>query len=299
MTVDQYMALDDLDGLNATTSKVILTGLTQAHIDAGFTLTDTDTLVGTVTLAESVVLKATTDLNGFTVVMSGTQTLSLATSTQADGLDIEGTATNTVQFQFWQLDSVGSVQDTRIDASGYNVGTLKAMQTFFLDMPIPGGNNSGEENVEYVVDSLKPSVTLVIVNDPTELGMTGYNRNIVLEAGTRVPGEMVVNNTDVNKELITLDLTLSGDARIMGNLRIPAQEQAVGSGKFAQYFRTLTINSTASATSTVNRIDGWITPMAFVPANPAVVTTEADNNLTKVIINASEDLVIRDGIVFN
>jgi len=96
MTVDQYMALDDLDGLNATTSKVILTGLTQAHIDAGFTLTDTDTLVGTVTLAESVVLKATTDLNGFTVVMSGTQTLSLATSTQADGLDIEGTATNTV-----------------------------------------------------------------------------------------------------------------------------------------------------------------------------------------------------------
>ena len=54
-------------------------------------------------------------LGAFTVVMLAGQTLTLSNSTQADGLDINGTPTSTVIFGFWTLDNIQNVQDTQID----------------------------------------------------------------------------------------------------------------------------------------------------------------------------------------
>jgi hypothetical protein len=317
MTADQYMELASLvgavPGVGQTAAVINIVGLTQAHVDAGFTMAGVTNATGTVSLAESVALDndANTSIVGddggakfgppltpvnntagakfaFEVLMDGTETLTLSNSTQADGLKVTGGATNTVVFKFIALDG----SDTQIEASGYNVGTLKTMQSFYIDVL---NDNSGEENAEFVIKDLPGAVTLVVTTNPADLGITGYDRTVILEAGVTVSSEFVFNNTDVNREVINLDITFSGNATINGDLRLPTQAAPVG--KFSNNFNTLTINSVPSATSTVNTIIGTITPMPGT-ANP-VGTVETENNLVNVVINATEAFVITGGIIFN
>lgn len=304
LTADQYMALADLDGVDTegTEAHIIITGLTQAHIDAGFTLAGVGNVTGEVNLAPSVTTlnltndatgtiasEDATDLNGFEVNLTAGQTLGLANSTQADGLVINGDSSNTVVLQFLTLDG----SDTQIDAAGYGVGQLKAVETFFLDL---SDDNSGEENAEFIIKNLPEAVTLVVTNTPADIGITGYDRNVIIEAGATVPGEFVFNDIDPNKAVINLDITFEGDASITGDLRLATQGD-VPTGKFGKYFDTLTINSEGEG---VNSIGGSITANSDDVDNPVSADfNEAENNLLNVVINADTDFNLGEDIIFN
>lgn len=303
LTADQYMALADLDGIPAvpgTAAAVIhITGLTQAHIDAGFTLDNVSNVnfvlsdVALAPAATTVNLDDDTDLNGFGVILSANQTLGLATSVQADGLRIDGDSTNTVVFRFDALSGATVSGDSRIDASKYSIGTLRAMDAFFTD---PSALN-GEENAEFVIMDLSGDVTLVVYTDPTLLGISGYNRSVIVEAGVTVPAEFVFNDTGSTRELIDLTITLQGGAEIDGDLRMPTSH-AAGSG--ARFFDDLVINSTGAAAAAGNVIDGDITPLPETSgAQNPTSTTERENNLLKVTIAGDKALAINGDIVFN
>lgn len=303
LTADQYMALADLDGIApvapATAAVIHITGLTQAHIDAGFTLDNVSNVnfvlsdVALAPTATTVNLDDDTDLNGFGVILSANQTLGLATSVQADGLRIDGDSTNTVVFRFDALSGATVSGDSRIDASKYSIGTLRAMDAFFTD---PSALN-GEENAEFVIQGLNENVTLVVYTDPTLLGIQGYNRTVIVETGVTVPAEFVFNDTGSTRELIDLTITLQGGAEIDGDLRMPTSH-AAGSG--ARFFDDLVINSTGAAAAAGNVIDGDITPLPQTSgAQNPTSTTERENNLLKVTIAGDKALAINGDIVFN
>lgn len=303
LTADQYMALADLDGIAPTGSQtaavIHITGLTQAHIDAGFSLANVSNVnfalsdVALDPAATTVNLGSATNLNGFGVDLSANQTLGIATSVQADGLRIAGDSTNTVVFRFDALDGATVSGDSRIDASKYSIGTLRAMDAFFTD---PSALN-GEENAEFVIQGLNENVTLVVYTDPTLLGIQGYNRTVIVETGVTVPAEFVFNDTGAARELIDLTITLQGDATVNGDLRLPTAH-ANGSG--ARFFDDLVINSTGAASAGGNRILGDITPVPEVtPDQNPTSTTERENNLLKVTIGGDKALAITGDIVFN
>ena len=101
MALSSLTGTDDGDDSNGIENAIIhLTGLTQAHIAAGFDLADVNGFsAATVSLAEDVVLGEyngnfalirAVDLNGFEVIMSDGQTLTLTTIEQSDGLVVSG-----------------------------------------------------------------------------------------------------------------------------------------------------------------------------------------------------------------
>ncbi|WP_434580938.1 DUF4214 domain-containing protein [Sulfurimonas sp. NW15] len=274
LTAQQYMALADLDGASTATGEeatINITGLTQADIDAGFTLANVSNAVGTVTLAESLNLDAATSLNGFAVVMSDDQTLGLATSDQADGLHVSGGANTIVEYQF------NSSTTNKIDASNYDISTLKALNTF-----VDG------KNVEYIIENLDSAVTLSIYNDPTDPDkVQNTDRVVIVQNGVDIAGELVFNDIQDMQELTSLTLTLEGGNDITGDLRLPTITPAAAVDGIDD-FGTLTINSQGAS---ANTITGDITAEPVAPANPASAT-EVENNLLSVVINADQDLTI-------
>ncbi|EIC28704.1 beta strand repeat-containing protein [Methylomicrobium album] len=304
LSVEQFQQLKDAgaiegvdaDGLPSEDYTVNLTGLTQADIandlngdgdsnDAGELLS----LAGitseniTLTLAEDVALAADTnlgDLDNLTVILADNQTIGLASNVQADGLNVDGGANTTIVYQFVALVPFPG----QIDASGYDVTTLKALAQSFT--------TGGPSNVEYSIDDLPSSVELRLYVDPADLGFLDPTfRRVVIEEGITTPSGLIFNDWDDTDEVRTLDLTLNGDVTLNGNLSIPTRTDKDGDYGVQQFFQRLTINSNGAEPNT---IDGNINTATVLGA-----PNTSDNNLLLVDINAAQELVIDGDIVFN
>ena len=289
LTAEQYQQLDgngtivgiDDDGNPTTDITINITDLTQADVDLGFDLSGVAADNLSVTLAEDVYLAATDDLNNAEVNVGDNLTLGLAIWTQADGLVVNGGTDSTVIFQF---DSVPTVF-TQIDASGYDITTLKALATFV------GGNNA-----EYTIDDLPSSVILRLYQDPEELGfLNPTHRTVFIEEGVFVPDNfaadsLIFNDWDPEDEVLTLSITMDGDVEVNGDISLPTRTDKDGS-LVQRYFQTLTLTSQGDDANVIN--GGINTQPSLGGANTS------DNNLMDIVINAYQDLNILDAIVFN
>lgn len=312
LTAEQFQQLTDngaivgvdADGAPSTDFTVNIVGLTQAIVDAdvtapagtaevgdGFKLTGVTADTITVTTAEDVNFDDNTDLNGASISIGGFA-LGLATEAQADELVVSGTAGSTVTFMF---DIVGP-----IDAAGYDVETLRA-----LAVSVDG------EDVEFLIDNLASSVTLNLYEDPNELGFVSpIFRVVTIEPGVEVPGDIVFNGQDGDREVRTLTINFTGDATdrtqeedqdgnlegsvIAGSLILDL-EPATG-GLIASKFDKLVLNSAGVGSS--NAITGGITAIAQGAINPGA-TANQDNNLVDIEINAEADFAIGGAVIFN
>ena len=306
MTAAQFQQLQGagtinvLDGPDSGTSitdggiNIVITGLTQADVDAGtdrFSLANVN--VGptgsvTISLGEPSVTLGTyvagvlqsgseaiiNTANGVQAdfVLTAGQTLGLANYAQANGLDIDGTGVTTVVAKFVPFLSPGP-----IDASGYDVSFLRALAAGFV---------SGSQNVEFVFDDLPSSTTLVLFEDPAQLGFLDPTfRTVVIETGITTPTGLIFNDFDADDEVRALDLTLEGGVVLNGNLEIPSRTDKTP-GDVELKFQTLVINSEGTTT---NRINGNISTETTLGAPNSSV-----NNLLDVVINAQRDLIIGD-----
>ncbi len=273
LTADQFMALEDLDGVGPR-SVIHITGLTQAHIDDGFTLAGVSGAAtgSTVSLAEDVDLDEDTDLNGFGVLLAAGQTLGLATAAQADGLDVEGGVGTTINLLFSSLGSLDS-----IDASGFDVDVLR-----FQDLLVNG------ENVDAIFTGLLARVEKVIYNDAVNL----IDQTVTISAGTFVRGDLSFDRTENDLELEDFVLNLQGGTEIQS---VDLGVAANAAGLVQTYLKTVTINSTGTTANaktgeTDNIINGSIT------AGTDGGLTE--NELLDLTVNATQDLVIKGSVVF-
>jgi hypothetical protein len=312
LTAEQFQQLDgsgtitgvDADGNPSTDYQVNITGLTQADVDldpeddgtadagSGFKLGGITADTITVTTAEDIDFDANTDLNGASIAIGGFA-LGLATEAQANGLEVTGTAESTVTFMF---DIVGP----SIDAAGYDIGTLRA-----LAIAVDG------TDVEFVIDNLSSDIELRLYEDPSELGFVSpIHRVVIIEEGVAVPGSLVFNGQDGDREVRTLTINFTGDATdrtevedadgnlegsvIAGDLILDREEE--GAGLVASKFLKLTLNSSGAGDS--NAITGDITPLAQAGINPGG-TTNLDNNLLDIEIDAESDFTIGGTVFFN
>jgi Ca2+-binding RTX toxin-like protein len=261
-------------------------------IDAGDTL-DLSGIVGanvTVQLADNTVTLGTfdnagsllseADLSGAQVVLADNQTIRLVSSDQADGLVVNGGANTTIVFMFDDtgLPVTGNVGT--IDAAGYHVTSLNALNVF-----VDG------RDVENLVVNLPSTTTLVIYDDPTLLGfVTGVNRVVDILPGVTVPDFLVFNDWQDDHEVRTLSLTMEGGSEIDGNLRLSTTVKAAD--LIAKNFDTLTIHSQGTAENhdvpgqTANIITGDITPLT-TGVGPSI-----DNTLLKVNVTATQDFIL-------
>ena len=309
LTAAQFLQLDgtgvieSLDGPDAGTTAgpitVNITGLTQADVDSGvFSLAAVNAGGGEVilSLAESVDLGTddvltTAGTEEVEVLLADGQDLGLATFEQADGLDVTGTGTTDVFFRFDTGPSASPVDFfTSLDASGYDVTQLHALNTFL-----------GGRDVEFILDDLDEGVVLVIYHDPEDLGFLNQtNRVVIVEPGVTVPGigdvALGFNDLDPEDEVVTLTMTLSGGVILDGDIRLDTTVPAPG--LLASNFQTLTLISTGDGVTenlisggTNNIIDGDISTVSPGPFLP--------NNLLNVIINAEQEMEITGTVIFN
>lgn len=270
LTADQFMALKDLDGV-AADAVIKITGLTQAHIDDGFTLAGVSNAKGIITLAEDVNLADATSLNGFSVILAEGQTLGLATEDQANGLVVEGADNTTVTLLFSALDALQS-----INVAGYNVDVLR-----FPDLLVNG------QNVDAIFDGLLARVEKVIYNNAVSL----IDQTVTISAGTFVRGNLSFDRTENDLELENFVLNLQGGTVVQGGIDLGV---AAKDGELIQtYLKTVTINSTGTAANpqtgkTDNIITGSLTAGTGI----------TENELLDVTVNAAQNLVIQDGVVF-
>lgn len=293
LTAAQFQQLQAAGSINAADAlhnfTVNITGLTQADVNAGFSLAaigTTGNATITLTLAEDVNLVGTGlnatllgDLNDLTVILAAGQTIGLGNETQSDGLNVNGGANSTIVFQYAPHTSFPG----QVDASGYNVTTLKALANGFTT----GGNS----NVEYSIDDLPSAVILRLYADPADLGFLDPTyRVVVIEEGITTPTGLIFNDWDDTDEVRTLTLTLEGGVELNGNLSIPTRTDKDGD-LTQQYFNLLTINSEGAQ---ANVIGGNINTATVLGA-----PNTSNNNLLNVVINAAQDLVVEGDIVFN
>lgn len=265
------------------TSKVNITGITQAHVDATFMLgaqefSFTQMLEalsdrvesGTLTLAESVNLDASGSLNGFDFVLGDGMTLGLATAAQADGLNVEGGANTTINLLFGALGAL-----TDINASGFNVDVLR-----FLDSLVVG------QNVDAIFDGLLARVEKVIYNNYVSV----IDQTVTISAGAVVGGNLSFDRTEDGLELQNFVLNLQGGTQIGG---VDLGAAAPSADLVQTYLKTVTINSTGTLANPVTGETGNI--MGSLTGGTAGANTE--NDLLDVTINASQDLAMT-GVVF-
>lgn len=297
----------DADGNASTDFVVNITDLMQADVDidlnddgdaedAGETLDLSGIAVDELNLAlvEDIVLDQAADLADAQVTMPDGTTLTLVNSGQADGLDVTGGADTTVVFQFVDLPRSPNVltTDPQIDASGYDVTTVKALATFV-----------GGFNAEFIIDDLPSSVVLQLFADAEDLGFLNQtNRVIFVEANVFVPANLgdsiVLNDYDTDDELETLNLILDGGVELDGDISIPTRNNKDG-GLVQTFFKTLTIVSQGDNPNVINGgIDTF--PSSFGGAGAGT----PQNNLLDIAIVADQDLSIgmsnaSGGIGFN
>lgn len=289
LTAAQFQQLQgdgSIVGDGSTDYTVNITDLTQADVDAGLDLTGITADNVTVTLAEDVDLAATDDLGNASVIIPDTLTLGLATAVQADGLVVDGGTDSTVVFQFDSTAGLPGGLFAQIDASGYDVTTLKALATFV-----------GGLNAEYTIDDLPSSVVLQLFQDPEELGfLSPTNRIVFIEEDVDVPANgagdaLIFNDWDTTDEVRTLSVTMDGGVVVQGDISLPTRTNKDGD-LIQRYFETLTLVSQGDE---VNTIEGGIDTQPSIGFGP----NTSENNLLDVVINATQDLVVTGELVFN
>jgi len=290
LTAHQYMELTNraITGFGT----VNITGLTQADIDAGLDLDGIATdNIGSITLDPAAthvnlqnVAKAPTDLGTFThFVLSANQTLGVATQTQADGLIVDngagGIASGSVlEMLFEQLTHPAD----HIDASHFNVATLQVLSSLY-NIPL---------DAEKAFSGLSNSTVLEIIN--TLVDVTSINRQVIVDAGVTLAADVVFRSFLTNTEINNLTLTLAGGVDLTNDL-ILSHDQNTGSTT-PLIFQVLNIVSAGTAHNhdsglVANIIEGQLTPFPVAPFKP--------NNLLTVNVDATQDLIIKGGIVFN
>jgi hypothetical protein len=318
MTADQYQQMTgdglitgvDATGAASTEYTVNITGLAQANVDLnlnptvdsdtadvgeGFDLSNVSADTITVDVVEDVNFDANTVLNGASLTINSFH-LGLATEAQAHGLTVMGDGTSIVSYLF---DIVGP----QVEAAGYDIGTLRA-----LAISVDG------TDVEFLIDNLANSVTLSLYEDPNVVGyVSDIHRVVIIEDGVAVPGNVIFNGDDDNREMRTLTITFEGDANdgrtvqedadgnlegsvIAGNLVLDADP--AGAGLVADLFDTLTLNSQGTGDS--NAITGNIS--GFAADNGLDVDGDGDNtdnNLLNVVVNADAEFTIGGDIKFS
>lgn len=299
----------DTDGdLTAEAFNIVITGLTQADVDAGFDLSSVDVNGGTITisLGEDSVTLGELDTDGALVggtdsvivssdgvqadfVLTDGQELRLVNTDQADELDVTGTGDTTLTLWFDVADFFVPGDD--IYAGGYDVTTLKVLNTAVNNL-----------DVETLLTDLASEVELRVYHDPAELGyVTSINRVVFIEEGVTVPGFMVFNDWQDDSEIRSLTLTMDGGTKIDGNLRLSTVDK--DADLVALHFGTLVINSQGTAENyeeaqngnagvTENVIAGNIT------GESVGVGSTIDNTLVNVTINGTQDFVVEGDIVF-
>ncbi len=303
-------------GTAGSMGTVNITGLTQADINpldlngdgvytgagehAGFSLAGvTGVKMGAITLAESVTLKATDSLGTFkTIVMGNSMTLAVGEIQQANGLKISGGTNTVLQINDTNLGLFGATANltaATIEAKGLNVTTVK-----LLNVLVAG------QNVDAILDHLPGSVVKEIYNDLAWVSM--INQAVTIDAGTTVSGNLTFSPITNDTELQSFTLNLSGGTEITGNLNLATTAKVVSNtNQMRTHLDTLTINSTGTAVNllsgkTANTITLDITPMgAASQADTAVVAvgSATNNNLLKVVINATQALVVKGDVVFS
>lgn len=269
LTADQYMALNSLNGdADSTVETINITGVTQAHIDAGFSLANVGGATGTVTFVGDVNLKSTTDLHGFAAVIGAGNTLGLATQAQADGLKVTGGADSTVKLLFGEL----STTDLTIDVSKYAVSKL-----LFLDLLVVGHN----------VDAIFTGMPATLVKEVYNLQVQLIDQTFNVQPGTFVRGDVSFDRVEDNLELRNFTLNLMGGAVLDGSLDLSVSDN--DADLIQTFFQTLTINSTGTA---ANPQTGDTTNYINENVGALGGSTTDENQILAVVINAEQDLVI-------
>ena len=275
LTADQYMALANLDGV-AAGATIHITGLTQAHIDAGFDLANVSNATGTISLAESVNLAAGTDLNGFGVILAAGQTLGVATVEQANGLVVNGAADSAIKLLFGEL-----LAGASIDVSGFNVDKL-----LFQDLLVVNGNTDG------IFTGLLPRVEKVMYNNMVQL----VDQTVTISAGAIVRGDLAYDFTaDESKEIEDFVLNLQGGTQINGDIDLGVEAKTDGT-LIQTYLKTVTINSTGTLANPQTGKTGNIISGKLTAGSEGEGT---QNELLDVTINASQALSIEGGVDFS
>ena len=274
-----------ITGADDTNFTVNITGLTQADVDNGFDTSNITAATLTITLAETVIFPADdnavdpaiiTDLTGVdTIIVGNGMTLTLPTILDADGKEIVGGTGSTLVF----TEAESAVPATTIDASGFNVDTLK-----FVTSLIGTG-----VNVDHLFQDLPADVLKVMYNGTGQV--VAEDQTFVMEAKTTTMGDIVFNKTANNAEIGNFTLNLDGGTEITGNLVLNTDDE---NGQIHSHLQKLTINSTGTETNLLTGKAG-----AFIGG----ITTQGidqatTNNLLDVTINAQQTLTIRDGIMF-
>lgn len=273
---------------------VNITDLTQADVDAGFSLIGITGATVIINLAESINMPVTASmLNADVINMPAGAVLAVRTFEELDAVEINGGANTSVRF----LDSVvdndpaAGIQYPSIDASGFNV-----TQVEFLNLV------AGDINVdEQLFVNLPSSVTKVVYNGE---GMaTPVSQTVIINAGSSIDGDYTAFNKSGDAqndvEITQFTITLAGGVNIGGDIELStaAKDNAFSGNELLKVgLQTLVINSTGTAenifTGETANVMGTVTPRAD---NVADAT---DNRLTDVQINATQDLIM-EGIVFN
>lgn len=293
VSADGADANDTADAFNLN-----ITGLTQADVEkvdagsAGFSLADVQVNAKvTITLGEQAVTLSKLDANGFvelnagnpvnpavdggqevTFVLAKDQTLGLVNAAQANGLKVNGTENSTVVLKF-------DVQN-QIDASGYNITTLKA-----LAASVAG------KDVEDLLLNVPSSVIELYYANAQELGvLQTTNRVAVVDAGVTVGGFLMYNDLQGDKIVKTLSLTLSGDSKVDGDVDLSTV--AKDADKAMAYLEKVTINSIGDK---ANTITGDIQARGD---DKLAAAAELENNLLDLTINAQQALTVGGDLVF-
>ena len=291
----------DSTGAVTTDFTVHITGLTQAQVnndvngngsytDTGdfvfnlsdvhannldVTLASPSITLGTFSTTGTLVAGSEAVLNNAHVILADNQTLGLVNTAQADGRIVSGGANTTLVFKF------DNPTTAAIDAHGYGVSTFKVLDVF-----------AQNGNAEYMLANLPSSTTLFVYHDAASLGFVAQTHRVaIVDANVTVPGFVVFNDHQLTKEVVTLDLTLSGGSKINGNLNLADTVKAAD--LTPAHFQTLTIHSTGVG---ANEIVGDVTSIGTGVVE--LGTTSITNNLLAVNVLAATDLKIDGSIVF-
>ena len=214
-------------------------------------------------------------------------TLALADTTQANGLKITGGANTTLQ-----LNDFTPIANETINASGFGVSKIK-----LLNVLVAG------TNVDLLLAGLPGSVVKEIYNGLGSVSM--INQVVTITAGTTVSGGLTFNPITNDTELGTFTLNLTGGTEISAGLNLATTAKVVGGvPQQRTLLDTLTINSTGTATNLLNgkmanTIKTDITSLGG-PGQPDLsLAAVKNNNLLKVVINASQALVVQGDVIFS
>ena len=306
MTADQFESVStgDIAGVISGAGTLSLTNFDSDNGDID--LSTVTALAGTITLdaaAPAVLVNLAADLDAtnagvdemFEFIMTANgQSLTLSSESQADARIVDGSAVTNTTLVLGFTNADGLDIDAIIESAGFDVDDMSVLTDYLTNVGVP------TVNVEQIYNDLSGDVTLTIFEeaaaivaptDPTAIGSTA--RVVVIDPDTTVTVDLAFDDLDTLHEVTSLDLTLSGNSVLEGNINLPTTLalglDPLGDGTpYAIYFGALTINSEGTVE---NAIDGTI-------SDGVVENAATENNLLNVTVNAEQDITI-GGIEFS